>query len=79
MNPFAERSSKHNTWPVILIIYNLPPWIIYTGGSLSELPVEMDFHRRFKSNHLCCGPISIGLQRRRCWKTPVKIGIDPSV
>jgi predicted nucleic acid-binding Zn-ribbon protein len=28
MNPFAERSSKHNTWPVILIIYNLPLWLI---------------------------------------------------
>jgi len=27
MNPFAERSSKHNTWPVILTIYNLPPWM----------------------------------------------------
>jgi len=28
MNPFAERSSKHNTWPVILTIYNLPPWLM---------------------------------------------------
>jgi hypothetical protein len=28
MNPFAERSSKHITWPVILIIYNLPPWLM---------------------------------------------------
>jgi predicted nucleic acid-binding Zn-ribbon protein len=29
MNPFAERSSKHNTWPVILTIYNLPPWLMH--------------------------------------------------
>jgi hypothetical protein len=28
MNPFTERSSKHNTWPVILTIYNLPPWLM---------------------------------------------------
>jgi hypothetical protein len=28
MNPFAERSSKHNTWPMILTIYNLPPWLM---------------------------------------------------
>jgi len=27
MNPFAERSSKHITWPVILTIYNLPLWL----------------------------------------------------
>jgi hypothetical protein len=27
MNPFAERSSKHITWPVILTIYNHPPWL----------------------------------------------------
>ena len=28
MNPFPERSSKHSTWPVILTIYNLPPWLM---------------------------------------------------
>jgi len=28
INPFAERSSKHNTWPMILTIYNLPPWLM---------------------------------------------------
>jgi hypothetical protein len=28
MNPFAEGSSKHSTWPVILTIYNLPPWLM---------------------------------------------------
>jgi len=28
MNPFVERSSKHNTWLVILTIYNLPPWLM---------------------------------------------------
>jgi len=28
MNPFAERSSKHSTWPVILAIYILPLWLM---------------------------------------------------
>jgi hypothetical protein len=28
MNPFAERRSKHSPWPVILTIYNLPPWLM---------------------------------------------------
>jgi hypothetical protein len=23
MNPFGERSSTHNTWPVLMTIYNL--------------------------------------------------------
>jgi hypothetical protein len=27
MNPFVKRSSKHTTCPVILTIYNLPPWL----------------------------------------------------
>ena len=27
MNPFAERSSTHSTWPVIMTIYNLPSWL----------------------------------------------------
>jgi hypothetical protein len=28
MNAFAERSSKHSTRPMILTIYNLPPWLM---------------------------------------------------
>ena len=27
MNPFGEMSSGHNTWPVTLCTYNLPPWL----------------------------------------------------
>ena len=27
MNPFSDLSSSHSTWPVILTIYNLPPWL----------------------------------------------------
>ena len=27
MNPFGDRTSTHNTWPIILLIYNLPPWL----------------------------------------------------
>jgi hypothetical protein len=27
MNPFGERSSTHSTWPVILMMYNLPTWL----------------------------------------------------
>ena len=28
INPFGNLSSKHSTWPVILFIYNLPPWLV---------------------------------------------------
>ena len=27
INPFGNMSSKHSTWPVLLSIYNLPPWL----------------------------------------------------
>ena len=27
INPFGNMSSKHSTWPVLLCIYNLPPWL----------------------------------------------------
>jgi hypothetical protein len=27
MNPFDMVSTNHSTWPVILCIYNLPPWL----------------------------------------------------
>ena len=27
MNPFNMVSNKHNTWPVTVCIYNIPPWL----------------------------------------------------
>lgn len=27
MNPYGTLSSQHSTWPVLLTIYNLPPWL----------------------------------------------------
>jgi len=27
MNPYGTLSTKHSTWPVLLTIYNLPPWL----------------------------------------------------
>ncbi|XP_023756442.3 uncharacterized protein LOC111904991 [Lactuca sativa] len=27
INPFGSMSSRHSTWPVLLCIYNLPPWL----------------------------------------------------
>jgi hypothetical protein len=29
MNPFNKRSSDHNTWPVILTMYNIPTWLCH--------------------------------------------------
>jgi hypothetical protein len=27
MNPFGNMTTTHSTWPVLLSIYNLPPWL----------------------------------------------------
>nr|KYP31721.1 hypothetical protein KK1_047813 [Cajanus cajan] len=27
MNPYGNLSSKHSSWPILLVIYNLPPWL----------------------------------------------------
>lgn len=29
MNPFGDMSSRHSTWPVLLVNYNLPPWLCF--------------------------------------------------
>jgi hypothetical protein len=29
MNPFGEIRNPHSTWPVIMCIYNLPPWLCH--------------------------------------------------
>lgn len=28
VNPFANQSSKYSMWPVLMITYNLPPWLV---------------------------------------------------
>jgi hypothetical protein len=29
MNPFGENRTVHSTWPVILVMYNLPIWLCH--------------------------------------------------
>jgi hypothetical protein len=29
MNPFGKNRTVHNTWPVILVMYNLPTWLCH--------------------------------------------------
>lgn len=28
MNPFTQNSTSHSTWPFLLLIYNLPPYLV---------------------------------------------------
>jgi hypothetical protein len=28
VNPFSMQKSTHSTWPVMVLIYNLPPWLV---------------------------------------------------
>jgi hypothetical protein len=27
MNPFSENRTMHSTWPVVLVMYNIPTWL----------------------------------------------------
>jgi hypothetical protein len=29
MNPFSENRIVHSTWPVILVMYNIPTWLCH--------------------------------------------------
>jgi hypothetical protein len=28
VNPFGDKNNAWSTWPVLLLIYNLPPWLV---------------------------------------------------
>jgi hypothetical protein len=28
VNPHSMQASSHSTWPVLIVIYNLPPWLV---------------------------------------------------
>jgi len=34
MNPHGNMSSTHSIWPVVLTIYNLPPWLCMSANFL---------------------------------------------
>lgn len=27
VNPYSNNSASHSTWPIMLVLYNLPPWL----------------------------------------------------
>jgi hypothetical protein len=27
VNPYSNNSASHCTWPIMLVLYNLPPWL----------------------------------------------------
>ncbi|KAM6553906.1 hypothetical protein CsatB_014668 [Cannabis sativa] len=33
VNPHRSLSSRHSSWPVFLVMYNLPPWLLYEDGA----------------------------------------------
>jgi hypothetical protein len=35
VNPFSMQRSMHSTWPVLIILYNLSPWMVTKKFSLS--------------------------------------------
>ena len=34
VNPFGLQSTKWSTWPVVLVYYNIPPWLSIKKGNL---------------------------------------------
>jgi len=28
MNCYGSLSTQHSSWPILLVIYNLPPWLL---------------------------------------------------
>lgn len=34
VNPFGQRSTKWSTWPVLLVNYNIPPWLCIKKGHM---------------------------------------------
>lgn len=28
VNPFGNQNLRHSTWPLLTVMYNLPPWLV---------------------------------------------------
>jgi hypothetical protein len=58
MNPFDENKTVHNTWPVILAMYNLPTWLCHKKSIvcclfLSNVPSKLAPILMCCWNHSC--------------------------
>nr|GEW94437.1 hypothetical protein [Tanacetum cinerariifolium] len=50
INPFKSLSSRHSTWPILLCIYNLPPWLCMKQKyiMMSLLIQDVDIYDAYK-------------------------------
>ena len=39
-NPYGNMSTSHSTWPVVLVPYNLPPWMCIFYASIAHSRTE---------------------------------------
>ena len=51
-NPFGKCNSTHSCWPVVLVPYNLPPWLCMKASSLMLTLIIPGYLER-TSIHLC--------------------------
>jgi hypothetical protein len=55
MNPFSNNSSSHSLWPVLLVLYNLPPWMaIQKGNIILSCIVPGKHSNRYMHNYGTC-------------------------
>jgi hypothetical protein len=47
-NPFGHNSASHSTWPVVLILYNMPPEMAIKSQNLMlSMIVPGKYHKPF--------------------------------
>ena len=56
VNPFGLRSTKWSTWPVVLVNYNIPPWLSIKKGHLI-VSLLIPGRKKVKDMSLCLAPL----------------------
>ena len=56
VNPFGLRSSSWSTWPVVLVNYNIPPWLAIKKGHLL-LPLIVPRKQKVKNMDVYLAPL----------------------
>jgi hypothetical protein len=50
VNPFGETNNSHSTWPILILNYNVPPWVV-TKNFFLLLPFIISKFDNVKFNH----------------------------
>jgi hypothetical protein len=78
MNPFGDFNFKHSTWPILLLMYNLPPWLV-TKNFFVMLSLIIPRKKSVKDANMDTYMAPLIEELRKLWKGVIAFDVPAEV